>query len=78
MYAKPLCRSIEGETRLQYQKAKDQHIRDAKEERYFYGMRVMEAQQYPDDLWIMVIDCLDTLQWGIFHPATRTQESQKG
>ena len=76
--AKLLCRSIEGEARLLYQRAKDQHIRDVKEDRYFYGMRVMEAKQYPEDLWSMVIDGSDTSQWGIPHPATRTHESQKG
>ena len=53
--AKLLCTSIEGEARLLYQKAKDQHIRDVKQD-IFYGMRVMEAKQYPDDVWCMVID----------------------
>ena len=76
--AKLLCRAIEGEARILYQKAKDRHIQDVKEDRYFYGMRIMEAKQFPNDIWSMVIDGSDTSQWGIPHPAQRTHESQKG
>ena len=41
-------------------------------------MRIMEARQYPKDLWSMVIDGSDTSEWGIPHPAMNTHESQKG
>ena len=60
-----------------FQKAKNQNVRDVKEDRFFYGMQVMEAKQYLDDVWSMVIDGSDTSQWGIPHPAMRTHESQK-
>ena len=40
--AKLFCQSIEREARLLYQRAKDEHIKDAKEVSYFYDMRVME------------------------------------
>ena len=76
--AKLLCRSIEGEARTLYQAAKDKHIQQVKEDRYFYGMRIMEARQYPEELWSMVIDGSDTSEWGIPHPAVKTHESQKG
>ena len=58
--------------------AKDRHIQDVKKDRYFYGMRIMEAKQSPNDIWSMVIDGSDTSKWGIPHPAERTHESQKG
>ena len=76
--AKLLCRAIEGEARMLYQAAKDKHIQQVKEDRYFYGMRIMEARHYPEDLWSMVIDGSDTSEWGIPHPAVKTHESQKG
>ena len=53
-----------------HQKVKDQHSRHVKEDRYFYGMRVMEAKKNPEDIWSMVIDGSDTSQLGIPHPAT--------
>ena len=43
--AKLLCCAIEGEACTLYQVAKDKHIQQVKEERYFYGMRIMEARQ---------------------------------
>ena len=76
--AKLLCRAIEGEARTLYQVAKDKHIQQVKEDRYFYGMRIMEARQYPEDLWSMVIDGSDASEWGIPHPAIKIHESQKG
>jgi len=76
--AKLLCCAIEGEACTLYQVAKDKHIQQVKEERYFYGMRIMEARQYPEDLWSMVIDGSDASEWGIPHPAVKTHESQKG
>ena len=60
------------------QVAKDKHIQQVKEDRYFHGMRIMEARQYPEDLWSMVIDGSDASKWGIPHPAIKTHESQKG
>jgi hypothetical protein len=48
--AKLLCRAIEGEARILYQKAKDRHIQDVKEDRHFYGMQIMEAKQFPNDM----------------------------
>ena len=41
--AKLLCRAIEGEARTLYQVAKDK--KQVKEDRYFSGMRIMEARQ---------------------------------
>ena len=48
--AKLLCRAIEGEARTLYQRAKDKHIQQIKEDRYFYGMRIMEAKQFREDI----------------------------
>ena len=76
--AKLLCRAIEGEARALYQRAKDKHIQQIKEDRYFYGMRIMEAKQFREDIWSMVIDGSDTSEWGIPHTAVRTHDSQKG
>ena len=76
--AKLLCRTIEGEARVLYQQAKDEHIQQVKEDRYFYGMRIMEARQFRDDIWSMVIDGSDASEWCLPHPAIRTHESQKG
>ena len=76
--ARLLCHAIEGEARMLYQAAKDKHIQQFKEDRYFYGMRIVEARQYPEDLWSMVIDGSDTSEWGIPHPAVKIHKSQKG
>ena len=41
-------------------------------------MRRMEARQYPEDLWSIVIDISATSEWEILHPAVKTHKSQKG
>ena len=51
--AKLLCRAIEGEARTLYQAAKDKQWQQVKKDTYFYGMRIMEARQYPEYLWSM-------------------------
>ena len=59
------------------QRAKDKHIQQIKEDRYFYGMRIMEAKQFWEDIWSMVIDGSDTSEWGIPQIVARTHDSQK-
>jgi hypothetical protein len=39
-------------------------------------MRIMEARQFRDDIWSMVIDGSDASEWCLPHPAIRTHESQ--
>ena len=41
-------------------------------------MLIMEARQYPEDLWSMVIVGSDVSERGISHPSIKTYESQKG
>ena len=72
--AKLLCGATEAEARTLYQVAKDKHIQQVKEDRYFYGMRITEAGQYSEDLWTMVIDWSDPSEWGIPHPAVKTRK----
>ena len=50
---KLLCRCIQP-TSVMYQAAKDLHIQQVQEDRCMYGMRVMEAKHFPQNVmsWV--------------------------
>ena len=74
--AKLLCRSITGPTRQMYQDAKDLHIRRVREDRCMYGMRVMEAKHFPQNVMSWVIDGSDASAWALAHFAQVTHDTQ--
>ena len=74
--AKLLCRSITGPTRQMYQDAKDLHIRRVREDRCMYGMRVMEAKHFPQNVMSWVIDGSDASSWALAHFAQVTHDTR--
>ena len=74
--AKLLCRSIQGPTRTMYQAAKDLHIQQVREDRCMYGMRVMEAKHFPQNVMSWVIDGSDASAWSLSHFAQVTHDTQ--
>ena len=74
--AKLLCRSIQGPTRAMYQTAKDLHIQQVREDRCMYGMRVMEAKHFPQNVMSWVIDGSDASAWSLSHFAQVTHDTQ--
>ena len=73
---KHFCRSIQGPTRAMYQRAKDLNIQQVSQDRCMYGMRVVEAKHFPQNVMSWVIDGTDASAWSLSHFAQVTHDTQ--
>ena len=58
-------KSLSDNDRKIYAKAKEEHLRVVREDRYGYEMRILQSKEYPEDLMNITIDGSDNGQYGL-------------
>ena len=71
-------KSLSDHDRKIYAKAKEEHLRVVREDRYGYEMRILQSKEYSEELMNITIDGSDNGQYGFPYWAIKTKETDKG